>query len=223
MTRKSFLLAIAIVLLLAGGTGTALVFLVRHEPAFYVRAAVPPGEYRTKRSGEFVSQFTNQLLGGILANKKQWEARFTEEQINSYFLEDFITKHSAENPLPEGISEPRFTLEPDHVHVGFRYSTSWWSTIVSLDLRVWLVTKEPNVVALEFRSLRAGALPIAAQSLLERVAEVAQQHDIDPTWYRHNGHPVLLLRFQADRTSPTFQLKQLEFRPGMLRIIGGSI
>src|SRR5438093_1884691 len=41
MTRKSVLLACAIVVFLFGGTGTALVLLAWHEPAFYVRASLP--------------------------------------------------------------------------------------------------------------------------------------------------------------------------------------
>src|SRR5438270_12183032 len=90
-------------------------------------------------------------------------------------------------------------------------------------MRVWLVNKEPNVVALEFEKIHAGALPISAQSLLDRVADFAHQKDIEAMWYRHNGRPVLVLRFEADKSNPRFQLLQLELRPGMLRIQGKSL
>jgi hypothetical protein len=222
MSRKSAFLAIMIVLLLLGGAGTTLALLVRHEPAFYRRCSVRAGEHRVKCSGEFVGEFTTRLLGGIL-NHPQWDAQFTEEQINSYFEEDFVTKHSAENPLPEGISAPRIALGPEKVRLGFRYGKGWWSTVICIDLRVWLAAKEPNVVALEFESLSAGALPISAQSLLERVYEAARRQNIDPTWYRYRGHPVLLLRFQADRANPTFQLQRLELQEGKLLIAGRSL
>jgi hypothetical protein len=222
MSRKSFVLAIAIVLALFGGSGGILLLLAHYEPLFYKRAALPPGEHRQKCSGDFVAEFTNHVLVGIL-NNDQWDARFTEEQINSYFAEDFLSKHSAENPLPQGISEPRFSIETERIRLGFRYGSGAWTSIISLDLHVWLVPKEPNLVAVELQALHAGALPISAQSLLERVAEAAKQLDIDPTWYRYHGHPVLLLRFQAHRPSPTFQLQQLELRDKMLRIVGGPL
>jgi hypothetical protein len=222
MSRKSLFLAIGIVLFLLSGTGAVLVVLLRHEPAFYRRAAVPPGPERSKHSDDFVRVLTNNLWNGILS-KKSWEARFTEEQINSYFAEDFLTKHSAENPFPPGVSEPRVALDADHIRLGFRYGSGFWSTIISLNLRVWLVHREPNVVAVEFESLSAGAVPCSAQSILERVTDIAQQQNIEVNWYRRAGHPVVLLRFQADQKSPTFLLHRLELRPGILDIVGRPV
>jgi hypothetical protein len=220
MRRRSFYLAIAIVLFLLGGSGTAVAFLIRYEPAFYVRAAVPAGKERQQLSDACTSEYINRLIDGVY-NKHQWEARFTQEQINSYFAEDLLTKHSLENPLPSGISEPRLSLAEDRIRLGFRYGTGLWSTVVSLDLRVWLVVKEPNVVALEFESVHAGALPISAQSILERVTAVAQQQNIEVNWYRRVGHPVVLLRFAG--SNPMSLLELLELRPGMLRVKGRSL
>jgi hypothetical protein len=222
MRRRSFWLAIIIVILLVAGAGSALAVLVGHEPSFYHRCAIPPGPERAKLSGEFVNEFTNRLLGGVL-DKRQWDARFNEQQINSYFQEDFLTKHNEENPLPAGMTEPRIALDNDRVRFGFRYGTGTWSTVVTLDLRVWLVVKEVNTIALEFRSLHAGAIPISAQWLLERVSESARLRDIEVTWYRNQGRPVLVLRFQAQRTSPTFQLLKLKIQDGMLLIEGRSL
>jgi hypothetical protein len=221
MHRRSITLTIAIVVLLTGGTGSTLALLLRHEPAFYTRAAIPEGARRTKCSGEFVGEFARLVVG--ISDKRQWDARFTEEQLNSYFQEDFLKEHPDDQPLPEGISEPRVAMDSDKIRVAFRYGTAPWSTVVSIDLRVWLVTKEPNVVAFEFQGLHAGRLPISSQSLLESASETARRHDIDPTWYRHNGHPVLLLRFQAGRSRPTFQLQQFDLHQGMLSIRGRSL
>jgi hypothetical protein len=221
MRRRSITLTIAIVVFLTGGVGSALGLLLRHEPAFFVRATIPPSAHRSKCSGEFVRELVR-LFAGI-SDKRQWDGRFTEEQINSYCQEDLLKEHTDAPPLPEGIREPRVALEPERIRLAFRYGTGFWSTVVSINLRPWLVAKEPNVVALEFEGMHAGALPISSQSLLERAWEFARQHDIDPTWYRYNGHPVLLLRFQAGRNRPTFQLQQLDLHPGMLCIGGRSL
>jgi hypothetical protein len=222
MRRRSFWLAIVFVIFLVAGAGSALAMLVRHEPSFYQRCDIPPGPERLKLSGEFVNEFTNRLLAGVL-DKRQWDAHFTEQQINGYFQEDFLSKHNEENPLPAGMSEPRIALDTDRIRFGFRYGTGIWSTVITLDLRAWLVVKEVNTIALEFRSLHAGAIPISAQWLLERVSESARQRDIEVTWYRNQGRPVLVLRFQAQRTSPTFQLLKFKIQDSMLLIDGHSL
>lgn len=221
MSRKSFFLAVAIVLLFGGGAGTALAFLVRHEPGFYQRAAQPPGPHRQECSAAFIGEFTR-LIEGIV-NKRQWYARFTAEQVNSYFAEDLLKEHNAERPLPEEIRDPRVEFETDRIRLGFRYGIGPWSTIVSIDLRVWLVAKEPNVLALEFQHVQAGSLPIAAQSMLERISEVAHEQNIDATWYRHKGHPVLLLRFDAYHSTPTYLIQQVRLESGQLIISGRSL
>jgi hypothetical protein len=221
MSHRSLFLAIGIVVLLAGAGVVTLVVLLRHEPNFYLRSAIPPGDHRQKRSAEFVTTFA-QLINGVV-NTRQWRERFTDEQINSYFEEDFVKEHHAEKPLPDGISEPRVVFETDRIRLAFRYGKGPWSTVISMDVRAWLVTKEPNVVALEFQALHAGALPVSRQSWMERICEAARQHDIEPSVYRHDGHPVLLLRFQADRSNPTFQLQEFKPHPGMLVVSGRSL
>jgi hypothetical protein len=48
MSRKSFLFAIGILLLL-GSIGTVFVLLLSHEPAIYARTTPPPGDERKHR------------------------------------------------------------------------------------------------------------------------------------------------------------------------------
>jgi len=220
MSRKSLFLAIAIVLALAGMVGSGLGMVVRHVPAFYARAAVPAGEGRKSASGNFLAACIKMVTG---FSNGEFDAQFQEEEINSYLQEDWVTKHCIDNPMPPGISDPRVALDEDRIRLGFRYGSGLASTIVSLDMRVWLVKSETNLVALKFEKIHAGALPISAQSLLEQIADFAHQKDIEATWYRHQGRPVLLLRFQADRSNPNFQLSQLDLRPGQLRIAGQSL
>lgn len=221
MSRKSFFLGIGIALVLVSGVGAGLSLLVRHEPTFYQRCDVPPGEQRQKASTTFYAECLR--LGEGILNKRQWFATFTAEQINSYFAEDYLCLPLEARMLPETIHEPRIAIEPDKIRLAFRYGTERWNTVVSIDLRVWLAPREPNVVALELQGLHAGSLPISAQSLLEGISETARQQNIQVTWYRHNGNPVALLRFQPYSSRPTFQLQRLELHQGMIVIAGRSI
>jgi hypothetical protein len=217
--RHSLLLGIGVFVLLVGGLAAGLALLVRHEPGFYGRSAIDPGPARKQHSRDFKMEFSNLLNGAF--NGNDWHVTFTETQLNSYFEEDFLTSGLAEKLLPEGISAPRVSIETDKLRLAFRYGDSPWSTIISIDLRVWLAAKEPNVVALELQGLHAGSLPISAQSLLEQITEIARGSGIEVTWYRHNGNPVALLRFQTDGR-PSVPLQKLELRQGTITIAGRS-
>jgi hypothetical protein len=220
MTRKSILLGLALVLGVTGAATAGLVALIRREPDFYRQGATRPGKERKQKSQEFVSEFCH--LYNEAAYSTKWEVQFSEEQINSYFDEDFVGSGLLGKSLPEGIREPRIDIDANKLRLAFRYGTGAWSFVISVELRLWL-TEELNVVALEVLGLRAGSLPISAQSFLDQASEVARAQNIDVTWYRHHGNPVALLRFQADHQHPTIQLQRLSLQPGKLVISGAAL
>lgn len=220
MPRKSALLGVGVVLLVAG-LAAGLVVLARHEPEFYRRLAQAPGKDRKQNSSDFITKFAN-LLSNVLSDRT-WGDTFTVDQINGYFDEDFARNGNMEKALPDGFHAPRLAIDEDRLRLAVRYGRGWWSTVVSVDLRVWPVPKEFNVVALEIQGIRAGLLPVSSRSLLEKISEVAQQQHIDVSWYRYNRNPVALLRFQADKAAPTVQLDRLELHPGKLVICGNPI
>jgi hypothetical protein len=219
MSRKSFLLGIGLLVLLGGTVAGVVALLVLHEPEFYPRVALPPGQERQQHSMEFQAKCASLFNG--MKDDRVWQEKFTQAQINSYLEEDFIRSGFSEQFLPQGISDPRVSITPEKIRLAFRYGTDpWCSTVVSIDFRVWLCPREANVVALELQGLHAGSLPITAQSLLERISEVARRQDIEVTWYRLNGNPVALLHFQATQPRPTVWLERLELSEGQL-VIGG--
>jgi hypothetical protein len=221
MSRKSLLLAVGIGSVIVGGTAGVLAGMILHEPEFYRRAEVPPGAQRRQWSNEFHEEVNN-LLNGMI-NYKEWGARFTEQQINSYFEEEFLRQSAADRGFfPEGINSPRVAIDANRIRLAFRYGRKSWSTIVSLDLRVWLASGQPNVVAVEVQGMRAGSLPISLQSMLERFSEAARRQDVEMNWYRHNGKPVALLRFAPGQREPSVQLLHLKLNPGMMVIQGAD-
>jgi hypothetical protein len=222
MRRKSVLLAVGIPGLLVVVAGAALL-LLRYEPRFYREAEQPPGPARKKHAGEFYTQFS--LLRTALLDSREWSAQFTDEQINACLVEGFRTSDDEETDkvLPSGVSQPRISIEADRLRIGFRYGSGFWSSVISIDLRVWVAPGESNVVALQLKGMRAGAVPISAQSLLEHVLEAARRQNVEVTWYRHEGSPVALLRFQGRRSRTTVQLEHLELHPGKLLIQGRSV
>lgn len=218
-TKKASLYCLYTVLLLAGVTLAAGVVL-RHEPYFYRLHAIAPSAERKQLSSKFVVEFA-QLLINVKGGEPHWHFAFSDAEINSFFQEDFVANGEVENLRKLGISEPRIAFEDDCIRLAFRYGSGFWSTIVSYDLRIWAVPKEPNVVAVEIRGRRLGALPLSSQTLLDELAQLATSHNIEVTRYRYKGNPVAVVRFQTDLANPTAQLKCLRVIPGALSI-GGS-
>ena len=221
MNHHSIVVKIGIGVIVVAGLLGALVVVLRHERQVYLRGEVPPGETRKDHSRKFVMEFSE--LGNGLLNKNDWHVSFTETQINSYFEEDFIRSGLAELLLPKDISSPRVVIEDNRLRLGFRYGVEPWSSVVTIDLRVWLAPKEPNVVALEIQGVHAGALPIAPQTLLDLVKRFAERGKMEVTWYRYNGNPVALLRFPSDQPRASVQVRQLQLQMGRLSIAGGPI
>jgi hypothetical protein len=218
MSRRSFLVTLGTLGLLLGVALAVLAVLACHEPQHYARAGVPTGPERQRLSDDFYRALCG-MLNEINGNDA-WAARFTQEQVNSYFEEGFIQSGLETRLLPDGISAPRVGFDAERVRVAFRYGRGLWSTVVSIDFKVW-VTKTPNVVCLELVGSHAGALPIGVQSLLKRVTdELMRQGSLQVGWYRHDGHPVALLSFQADQPRTTLQLTEVKVEPGAITVRG---
>lgn len=221
MRRKSFLLGIGTVVVLLTALAIFLILLIGYEPASYQLTSQVTTTERKNHADDFKREFSG-LLDDII-NKRQWGACFTQEQINSYLEEEFVTSGTAEKVLPQYVREPRVQVFPDRLRLAFRYGTEKYSTVVSIDVRAWLSAREPNVVALEIQGLRAGLLPVSSHTLLQHISEAAEHQNLKVTWYRHQGRPVALLRLQPYQTRPTFQLQRLELREGALVISGRSL
>jgi hypothetical protein len=220
MSRRSLFGAIGIVALLFLSIGTGLLLLLRYEPAQHRAAVIPVGEERSIQSRELTRNVTD--LWSAMASQPEWGGTFTDAQVNSYLTEGLMQTRLAEKVLPEAISEPRVTFEPDRMRLSFRYSNGLLNTVVSVVLRVWLPRNEPNVLAVRIDSIQAGMLPFKAQWLLERISEVARQNEVDVSWYRHEGQPVAVVRFEANKARPSLQLLAVRFEKGSVAIRGRS-
>ncbi len=218
MSRRSLIVSLSCLLLGLVFLALILFALLRYEPHWYKQASLPPGPERFKQSQGFLEHLT-----GLISDYScgEWMTRFTDTQLNSYIEEDF-PRHGL--VLPEGISEPRISFDTDRIRLAFRYGRGLFSTVIGIDLRVWLAVQERTDLVLELEGFRAGALPISARSVLEKVSEFGRQCGIGVTWYRdqETGHPVAVLRFQDDQPKPTLELQAVQPEPGALTIRGRS-
>lgn len=219
--RKKRLVILALTVLVLGGVVGGVLAALKHEPGFYRRGAVEAGPDRQKHADEFMKQFAK-LINRVLDGRGKWGFSFTEEQLNSYFEEDFIRLGDADALARSNIHAPRVRFDDDSMRVAFRYGSGFWSTVLTYEVRIWLVPKELNTLAVEILQRKAGGVPIAAQSLLNDFKELARNKNIDMSWYRHEGNPVALLRFSNSRSRPSAQFTRFEVDHGRLVIEGQS-
>jgi hypothetical protein len=223
MRRRSWLWFGLLTVGLLSGSGAVLWWLLRCEPDFYRTAAVLAGPQRTRLSAEFHGKTLNFLTNVFVDKEPRWAESFAAEPINCYFAEDFTLVRPEDRILPQGLHSPRLAFEDDRLRLGMQFGRGNSSIVLSLDLRVWLVAKKDNAIALEVLGLRAGAIPLPTQMLLERISEIVRPLNIEVNWYRHNGHPVAILQLQADQARPTVLVQRLQFSAGRLDLAGQAL
>jgi len=216
--RKLFFLCALTALVLAGGI-TALVTAAKHEPNFYRQAQLPESPGRTQLALECLSKFT-QMDNNRKAKTPEWGCDLSEAHINSFFAEILMKEGDAEKLRKLGISSPSVILEDDHLRLAFNYDTGWFTSVISYNLKIWLVPKEPNTIAIEFLSARAGALPISSQAILQQLCDVARKQDTKVSLYRHEGNSVAVIHLQPNENHPWWMVTALQVKAGEFKIRG---
>lgn len=220
--RRSVVLTVLLIVASATVVLTVLGVLLKREPDFYEAALeADPGDNDAVVAAEIVTRFGD--LQNDIRSKPEWGATFTADELNSLFRESLCPGGGWVKLLPEHFSAPRVAIEGDKVRLAVRYGHGLGSTVVSIELKTWLVHNETNTVALELCGMSAGALPLGVQSLLDWISEAARQRNINVTWYRHDGHPVGLFRFYADQARPTTQIRRLKVEDSRIIIAGRSL
>jgi hypothetical protein len=218
--RRPLLWAIA---LLLGGVslcfGTML-YLARREPAFYRDAAVASEWDAREKSARLLTRW--QDLKNEIISRSEWGETFTAEELNCFFAEHMSRQGGLCASLPPGFHSPRIAIDGDRLKLGFRYREGFWSTIVWVELRIWLVKDETNLIAMEVCELSAGDLPFGSQSILDAISESVRSSNVDVTWYRNKGKPVGLFRLYADQPRPVAQVFTLKVEDGKIVIAGRS-
>jgi hypothetical protein len=209
---------LALILLVGAGI---LGYFLKLEPAFY-SAGARPNDYDTREKASRLLTRVQDLKNDI-RTKSEWGETFTAEELNCFFAEMLTSRESMTGLLPGGFHSPRVAIEGDRLKLGVRYGQGFWSTVVWIDLRIWLVADETNLMAVEVRDLRAGQVGVGTQSILDAIADAARNSNIDVVWYRHNGNPVGLFRFFPDQPRPASQVLTLELREGKMLVAGRSV
>lgn len=220
--RRRRPMLVALVLLAGFGSAAAGALLVaaKTDPAFYTAASRPADWDAHEKSAKLLTRVL-ELQNDIRA-KEEWGDTFTADELNSFFAENMGPKDGLCELLPNGFHSPRIAIEGDRLKLGVRYRDGFWSTVVWLELKIWLVADQVNVAAVEVCDLKAGLLPFGSQSILDKIGDVARDSSIDAMWYRNKSNPVGLFKFFAKQPRATSQVLTLVVQDGKLTIGGRS-
>lgn len=213
--RKWILLGSAAFLLLAVPALTWLA--LSYRPAFYrkLTARIDPGR-RHAEAEKFVAQSLR--LRNDIVNESHWEASFTDEEVNAWLEEDLVT-HFADQ-IPPGVHDPRVVFDADRLTLAFELEEGPVRSVVWVVLRVE-VPRE-NEVALTLEKIRAGALPIPSDKLIDRITAHALSRGLDLSWEKRDGQNVATVRYTADPNRTDVVLERLEVVKGRIRLAGRS-
>ncbi len=219
-SRRQLYFAVLILASAAGATFGGLLFAAKKEPAFYCRANHSDDWDTHERAARLLTRVLD--LQNDVRSKDEWGDTFTADDLNAFFIEHLGPKGRLTEVLPKGFHSPRIAIDGDRLKVGVRYGEGFWSTVVWVELRVWLVADETNLAVVEVCDLKAGGLPFGSQSILDKMADVARDSSIDVTWYRNKSNPVGVFRFFAKQPQVTSQVLTLEVKDGRIMIAGRS-
>jgi len=219
MIRRTKLLAV--LLLTAAVVSVAIVLgtLARHVPTFYTEAGSASYLATSERSSALMTRI--QDLQNDIRTKPEWSASLAVGDFNCFSQEMFCERASGlASLLPENCHTPRLAIDGDRLKLGCTYGHGFWSSVVWVELRVWLPKNDTNVIAVEIMGINAGSLPISAQSMLENIRDAVHDANVDVSWYRNEGRPVGLFRFYANQPRPATQIHTLKMEDGRIALGG---
>ncbi len=212
--RRWIVMGLVLAALVAAPTG--LWVLLTHEPDFYRAASAIPPARRQAEARRLVAQGLQ--LRNDIVNEPKWEAVFSDEEVNAWLAEDLVT-HFAEQ-IPSGVHEPRVVFEMDRVILAFQLDQGPVRSVV------WVVARprvtQPNTLALTIEKIRAGAVPIPAERLLDRITEKAQANGLEVRWEQDGDLPVAVLKYSPNLGRRDVVLEKLLVVNGQIRLAGRS-
>jgi hypothetical protein len=187
-----------------------------YQPSYYRDMVLQSRNQRQGKARKFVAQSLQ--LRNDICNEPNWEAVFTDQEVNAWLAEDLVS-HFADQ-LPPEVNEPRVLFELDRITLAFQLRQRGVESVITVVARPRV--PEGNTVELTLEKIRAGILPIPADNVLDRIIEYARCHGIDVEWTRRDGYPVVLMRYTPNLERDDVRLEELQIRAGQIRLAGRS-
>lgn len=220
MWRWTKRITIALMVLLAIGAG----FLywahrqTKQIPDFYTEAIAKMPEQTVQASKQLTADV--ERLQSEAARAGSWRAKFSDEQINAWLLEELPKKFP--QLLQKGVSDPRIVIRDGHMLVAAKYKNNRFDTVVSCQIAVEL-TEQANMLAIHITNVKAGALPVPFQQFISKISKEAAKGEVEIQWDMTDEGPVALVSVPSEHPkyviSPVI-VESLQMNDGTLVVSG---
>lgn len=214
--RRRIVVYGGLALLVLAAVPLALWASLTHTPDFYRPLVALPREGLEREAKAFVQQSLQ--LRNDIANEPNWEAVFNQNEVNAWLAEDLV-RHFADQ-LPPEVHDPRIVFESDRVTLAFGLDQGPVRSVI------WVVARpsvpEDNVVSLTLEKIRAGALPVPPERIIETLTQQARKNGLDLVWSKDGELPVATIRYKAARNRNDVVLERIMIREGQIKLTGRS-
>ncbi len=184
---------LVVIAVLAFGTWRAS----QHEEPWYVEAVAevqPEIQQERIEAGDEFERHALELRDEA-RQRGEWEAVFTQAQVNGWLASDLKEKYP--KMLPPNVHDPRVKIEEDHARAAFRVVTSQVETVVVVGVDLYL-TENPNELAVRLRDARAGLLPVPMRQVKKIADNAADRTNVGIRWNEVDGDQVALIQIPED-------------------------
>ena len=186
-----------------------------HTPAFYEESlrADASASTREQQAKKFV-QLATQLESSIQRDDR-WTGEFTQDQINGFLAHDLPQRYS--ELIPQQAGRPRVRLADGAIDLAFRYRHGWWNGTVHVRLRPYVLG--PSQLALDVRTVRAGAVPIPVSKPLDEIVREMRKSGWLVQWRPTKEGELLVIDLKPE-IAAKLSLDGIELQDGVLRFAG---
>lgn len=210
------LLGLGVGLGVAAAVPVVVWMCLTYQPSYYLDMLRLSREHRAVRAKRFAAQSLQ--LRNDICNEPDWEAVFTDEEVNAWLAEDLVA-HFADQ-LPPEVGEPRVLFEMDRVTLAFLLRQHGVESVITVVARPRV--PEANTVELTLDRIRAGILPVPADAILDRIVQHVRAQGVDAEWSRRDGRPVVVVRYAPNLERDDVRLEELQITEGQIRLAGRS-
>ncbi len=206
-------------LVIAAIVGGVLVYQgARQEPEFYRRALVVDPVEEAEAGDELEKRVLD--LRNTAQTPGQWEAEFTDVQVNGWLASDLPEKFPGS--LPKEIADPRVEFTPGKAQMACRYTGSGVDAVLALAIELEL-SGEPNKVAVRIKSASVGMFPLPLDPWKERLSKAAEKSGLPLEWTEKDGDLVALVtlpRNHKEFKRADLLISDIQLRQGSVYLAG---
>ncbi len=162
-------------------------------PEYYEALLDQPMEVLDEAGDQFETEILE--LQNSAIELGEWQAVFTQDQINGWLASDLPQKFP--NSLPREITQPRVALNLDELKIIFRYDSPKLTGIVEASGDAFC-TEELNQIAVRIKHIRSGVLTLPIASWTKQIGNILIKNGCPTQWTEQDGDTIALIELPLD-------------------------